>query len=94
MSSPEKVGSVLNSVLSDRGYLSRVREYGVFPHWKEIVGERIAAVSSCKEVENGILYVTVASSVWRQEMTFLKIDILKKIRETSDCSTIKDIIFL
>ena len=94
MSSPEKLNSILTSFLSSKGYLSSCREYSVISQWKEIVGESVAAVSSCENVENGILYVKVSSSAWRQELSFLKRDILKKINMQTDCHSITDIVFL
>jgi predicted nucleic acid-binding Zn ribbon protein len=94
LSVPEKVDSVLASYLSDRNYYSVFKEYNVITHWKEIVGDDIASVSRCVSVENNILYVAFQSSSWRQEMSFLKKDILKKIREITNCSSIQDIVFI
>ena len=94
MSDPEKVSNILNSYLSKRGYFSFFKEYCVVNHWNDIVGERIASISNCLGVENNILYVTVHSSSWRQEISFLKKDILFRIRNFSQCNTITDIVFL
>ena len=94
MSSPEKLNSILNTFLSSKGYLSSCKELSVISHWKEIVGDSVAAVSYCKNVENGILYVKVSSSSWRQELSFLEKDILSKIGTSTDCHTITDIVFL
>lgn len=94
MSIPEKINSVLTSYLSKRGYLSAFKEYSVISRWKYIVGEDIASISNCVGVENNILYVTVRSSSWRQEISFLKKDILIKIKNLSDCTSINDIVFL
>lgn len=94
MSSPEKLYSILNSFLSSKGYLASCREYSVISQWKEIVGESVAAISSCENVDNGILYVKVSSSAWRQELSFLKKDILHKIGSHTDCRSITDIVFL
>lgn len=93
MSSPEQIGNILNYVLSERGYLSRCREHSVFFHWNEIVGDKIASISSCEYVENGVLFVSVQSSSWRHEIHFLKKDILRKIRDVVHCDSINDIIF-
>ena len=94
MSSPEKLNSILNSFLSSKGYLSSCKEYSVVSRWEEIVGISVASVSHCEGVENGILYVKVTSSAWRQELSFLKKDILSKIRISTDCKSITDIVFL
>lgn len=94
MSSPEKIGNILENYLSERGYLSVCKEYNVISKWKDIVGEKIASITKCVNVENGVLYVSVESSAWRQELSFLKNDILSKIEEKTKCQSIKNIIFL
>ncbi|MCX7725361.1 MAG: DUF721 domain-containing protein [Chitinispirillaceae bacterium] len=94
MASPEKIGNILENYLSERGYLSICKEYNVVSMWKDIVGDKIASISKCVNVEDGILYVSVESSAWRLELSFLKKEILSKIKEKTNCQSIKDIVFL
>jgi predicted nucleic acid-binding Zn ribbon protein len=90
---PQKVGQILENILSERGYLVPCREWQVVYDWPRLVGERIASVSKCERVEDGILYVRVSSACWRQEIIFIKEEILKVIKNETDCKTIKDIVF-
>lgn len=94
MSSPEKIGDLVQSFLSKKGYLSSCKENEVINSWNEIVGEDIAVISSCIKVENGTLFVEVSSSAWRQELSFLKREILNKIKNCTECKTISNIVFL
>jgi predicted nucleic acid-binding Zn ribbon protein len=94
MSSPEKLNSILNYFLSARGYLSYCKENSVVDHWSEIVGESLSAVTRCENVEDGILYVKVQSAAWRQELSFLKKEILSRIPPITNCHSITDIVFL
>ena len=91
--SPEKLESILGNVLSERGYLNICKEYEVVSRWKEIAGEKIAEVTECNRVEEGILYVRVSSAPWRQEIIYLKQQILIQIKNITGCDTIKDIVF-
>jgi hypothetical protein len=91
--SPEKIETILGDILSERGYLTICKEYDVVSHWKEIVGEKISKVTECSRVENGILYVKVFSAVWRQEIVYLKPQIMLQIKNQTDCTTITDIVF-
>ena len=93
MSSPEKIDGILDAVLSEKGYLSICKEYSIFYRWKEIVGEKIDSVTRCDSIENGILYVKVTTSSWRQELSFLKKELLTKIKKSTQCTTIIDIVF-
>jgi|SRR5690554_385509 predicted nucleic acid-binding Zn ribbon protein len=90
---PKKIDSILGEILSNRGYLSVCKEYDVMSQWKNIVGEKISDVTVCNRVENGVLFVKVDSSAWRQELVFLKVKILQRIKESTNCNSIKDIVF-
>jgi predicted nucleic acid-binding Zn ribbon protein len=90
---PEKIDSILGNVLSEGGYYDVCKEFDVITNWKEIVGEKIAFESDCTKVENNILYVKVYSAAWRQEIIYLKKQILLEVRSKKECSTIKDIFF-
>jgi predicted nucleic acid-binding Zn ribbon protein len=89
---PEKIDSILGSILNERGYLTICKEYDVMSQWKSIVGEKVATVTQCERVENNVLYVRVISAVWRQEIVYLKKLILKNISEKTNCTSIKDIV--
>ncbi len=90
---PKKIDSILGDILSNRGYLNVCKEYDVISQWKNIVGEKISDVTVCSRVENGVLFVQVSSSAWRQELVFLKVKILQQIKEYTNCISIKDIVF-
>ncbi|MBD3315855.1 MAG: DUF721 domain-containing protein [Chitinivibrionales bacterium] len=90
---PKALSQLLESVLKKHGYLSVCREHEVMHKWPTIVGERVAAVSSCTGVSDGKLFVHVNSAPWRQEISFMKKEILSKIRSQTRCSSIVDIVF-
>ena len=90
---PQPIGQVLERVLSENGYLTTCKEYGIVQKWASIVTERLAAASRCERIENGILYVRLASASWRQEAVYMKEKILLKIQKEMNCPTIKDIVF-
>lgn len=90
---PELIGNLIDSILQERGYLSICKEWDVVAKWPAIVGEKIASVTECTRMEDGRLYVKVASSSWRNEIVFLKDEIIKKIKKETDCSSLYDIVF-
>jgi hypothetical protein len=69
---PEKIGCIVDSVLSERGYLAQCRELGVVRVWASLVGERLSRITECTRVERGVLFVRVTSAAWRQEISFMK----------------------
>ncbi len=90
---PEKIGSIVDSLLGERGYLVICKELGVVRAWSSIVGERLAQVTECTRTEQGTLFVRVNSAAWRQEISYMKQLLLSKIRTETGCTTIKDIVF-
>jgi len=90
---PERIGSVVDSLLADKGYLAVCREYDVVRSWPSIAGPRLAEVTECTRAEDGVLFVRVPSASWRQEISFLKSRLIRKIRMSTSCSTIRDIVF-
>jgi hypothetical protein len=90
---PEKIGSLIDSILSERGYLNICKEWDVVAKWKDIVGEKLASVTECTRMEDGRLYVKVTSASWRNEITYLKYEIIKKIKKETDCTSLNDIVF-
>jgi predicted nucleic acid-binding Zn ribbon protein len=88
---PERIGSIVEHLLADHGYLAICREQDVARKWAELVGERIAEATECTRVERGKVYVHVRSASWRNELVYLKQMLLARLR--SECSTISDIIF-
>lgn len=61
--------------------------------WPEIVGAAVAAQTRPVKLSNqGILYVTVASGVWAQNLAFERVRLLKKVNAAWN-GTVKDIYF-
>jgi hypothetical protein len=90
---PKPIGVLLEEVLAENGYLTVCKENSILRIWPSIVGKEFAQYSQCERVENGIVYIRVASSPWRQEVAYLKETLLKRIQTDFDCPSIKDIIF-
>jgi predicted nucleic acid-binding Zn ribbon protein len=88
--SPEAIGKILESLLAERGYLTMCKEQEVQRRWAQIVGERIAAVTECTGVEQGVVYVRVSSAAWRNELAYLKETLLAKLR--AECKTIQELV--
>ena len=91
--SPASVGDILASFFKETGYDTVFKEWEAVTGWKQIAGDRISEVTECDRVENGVLYVKVASAAWRQELTYLKDTLLESVRRVTECETIRDIVF-
>jgi predicted nucleic acid-binding Zn ribbon protein len=92
---PAKVGNFIDAMLEKLlpGFHVVCKEWEVVERWHEIVIGRVVEVTECSRVEDGVLHVKVVSASWRQDLTYIKKDILAAIRRVTGCETIRDIVF-
>ncbi len=88
---PENVAAVLGRVLAGTGLERRLEERGLLAAWPKVVGERIARFSSPVDIEDGILTVQAANAVWRQELTLLLPEILRRYNEVCGAGAVREI---
>jgi predicted nucleic acid-binding Zn ribbon protein len=92
-SEPKELSTSISSVLQQLGLGSRFRQYEVLDKWASIVGDHIAHVTTPQRMDNGKLLVHVTRSTWRNELVFLKKEIISKINKAMNQEIVKDIIF-
>ena len=78
---PTRVDSVLASVLERYGVRKQVERMGVLELWPEIVGEKLAAVTRARGVDDGVLIVEVRNSAWLMELNMMKGTFLERVNE-------------
>lgn len=89
----EKVKSVLERLIENLGLSVAFQEQRAIDVWDEVVGNEIRMNTSPQKVKNGILYVSVNSPIWAQELQFVKRQIIEKINQTLKANLIRDIVF-
>lgn len=89
----QSIGDILFSVLKKRGLSSKLEENELFKHWPKAVGPQIAAQTQPESWRAGTLFVKTTSSVWVQQLHFMKDDIRRKINELAGKTSVKDIHF-
>ena len=75
------------------GIVRKVKRSQAVHMWGDIVGSGIDKVSNAVMCKDGVLFVEVENSVWAQELSLIKINIIKKINKTLGKGTVKDIRF-
>ena len=61
--------------------------------WPKVVGEKIANKTEANYINNGILFVKVFNSTWRQELQFQKKDIIEKLNKEIKEKIVREIKF-
>jgi predicted nucleic acid-binding Zn ribbon protein len=92
-SSPRQLGTVLQSALEHLGIGTTIKRHEVVDRWPEIVGEKIARATRVDHLEGDKLFVVVSTSVWRNELVFLKRDLIDRVNASLGEQVISDIIF-
>jgi len=89
----QPIGEILSRGLKRRGFTPRLEEGRLFELWPEAVGPAIAAQSRPDAMRGGIMFVRTTSSVWVQQLHFMKDEIRNKINELSGKTWVRDIHF-
>lgn len=90
---PQKIGSLILETLNRMGFTDRLKKQRAVTDWNNIVGEKIAAQTEALRIEGDTLVVKVHQAAWRQQLLFLKDDLLAKLGKELG-RDIKDIRFL
>lgn len=91
--SPEKVNAVLERVLSSLNLGLRVKQYRIWDVWNSVVGDAIARQAQPQQIRAMVLWVSVSSSTWMQQLEFMKRHIVERINERIGEKVINDIRF-
>jgi predicted nucleic acid-binding Zn ribbon protein len=94
MSQPRPIRNVLDVLLKRLGIETQVKQRLVVVLWPEVVGDRIAEIAKAERVIDGVLFVTVTSSVWRVELLMHKEKIIGKLNRRIGKPVITEIRFV
>lgn len=87
------LSEALDEVIREIGIRKSVVSNRARDVWGEAVGDLINANTTLQIVDKDKLIVIVSNDAWRQELSYRKEEILKKINELIGEEAIKDIIF-
>lgn len=90
---PRTLRASLEAVMNELGLSLRIKQMRVLEIWVDVVGKQIADVTTAERIVNGKLTVRVSKAPWRNELVFLKKDIIAKLNRAMGEEIVKDIIF-
>lgn len=93
MKDPESLSKIFETT-SLQGLRQIVEGANLVQEWEKVIKEPIASETRALKYLQGILYVEVTSSVWANELTFLKSKIIETINKKNGKEIVKDIRFL
>ncbi len=91
--SVKPIGSALDELVRGLGIQKKLQEYDAVVYWENVVGKRIAQVTTATRILQGVLFVHVKTGTWRNELTLRKKEIVDKLNIEIGLNVVKDIKF-
>ena len=91
--SAKTIGSAIDELINSLGIKKKLQEYDAVVCWEKVVGERIAQMTTATRILQGVLFVHVKTSTWRNELTLRKKEIIDKLNAVIGMDIVKDIKF-
>lgn len=91
---PRKLGDILADFLNEVGVAKRLKQQQVILMWDRLVGQRVARRTRAVDLRDGKLFVEVEGAAWRNELLFLKGNIIQKLNNGVGARVVDDIIFI
>lgn len=89
----ESIGSVIAKVLGKCQGPADMELTRIWELWENIVGSAVALNAQPSAFKGKLLLVEVVSSVWLQELRFVKADIIAKVNDAFGKDVVDDIKF-
>ena len=90
----ERIGKILDSLVDTLGLKKKMDDEKVMALWEKVVNRKIAERTRPIKIQGSKLLVEVSGSSWRNELTFLKPELIRKLNSLVGRVVIDDIIFV
>ena len=91
-SNQQSIGAVIRKLLKNQKLEGRLKELDVLKLSEELLGKNLMKYINDLSVKNGTLIIKVKSAVVRNELSYQKSEIIKKINEKVGNEILKEII--
>ena len=88
----KKIDSLLHQFVKAHGLERGLAEYRLMKSWKDLLGITVAKKTKSLRIQNRKLYVTLHSSVVRNELSMMKESLIPKLNEAAGMDVIDDVV--
>jgi len=83
----------IDELVNNLGIKNKLKELDAVVYWDSVVGKQISKMTTATRIINGVLFVNVKTSTWRNELSMRKKDIIDKLNNFIGIEIVKDIKF-
>ena len=87
-----KIDSLLQKFVKANGLETGLAEYRLMRSWNELLGISVAKKTKSLRIQNRKLYVSLHSSVVRNELSLIKDELIPKLNEAAGMNVIDDVV--
>jgi len=88
----DSVASVLSGLARRHGMQAKLLEHKLLKQWPAIVGEPVASHTKPDQIKFKKLYLIAENSIWLQQLTFMKPELVGKINAEAGNDLVTDIV--
>lgn len=89
----KKLDKIIEHVLRQNQMWQQYRQNSILESWEEVVGKEIAAVSNPRQINKGVLQVSVKNSTWAYHLTLLQPQLIERLNRHAGSRVVKEIFF-
>ncbi len=91
-SNTQNIGEVINELFKELHLDRKLKEVSVINSWGEVLGNNISRSTTKLFFKDRVLFVSLSSSVVRNELLMLKTKIIKALNEKVGDNVVEDIV--
>lgn len=91
--STKSIAELVREMCREEGLETPLNEHRLINAWSQVLGPAVQAYTKNLQIHNQVLYVTVTSSVLRQELLMNRKSLVRKLNEYVKAQVITDIVF-
>src|SRR5256885_13988238 len=88
---PRPGASLVDGVFARTGLLGEARDWRVLHAWHRMAGPRLARHTRAERVRGTTLVVRVATAPWANELSYLRAELLEKLRRAPEAAWIEEL---
>jgi len=88
----KKIDSLLHQFVKTNRLEKGLAEYRLMKSWKDLLGITVAKKTKSLRIQNRKLFVTLHSSVVRNELSMIKESLIPKLNEAAGMDVIDDVV--